>query len=414
MRSQITLATLRTSVVLGARLLVQSGTLLIIARLLGPNEYGAFAGITSLAVILGTLSTFGTHIVLLAEVSRNPFNRVQILPFAITTTLLCSCILLGIYILITLLISTESNISFGVKFSIGVSELLILPLITIPSAEHQGHGRIARSQLLMTFPLILRFIVAIVVWLVGSESPLPQYAYGYLCASVFALFVATRSLRDTWPPLSSWRLPTKGELQNTAGYALLNITAVGPTELDKTLAPRVLTATTAGIYSAGARIIGALTLPVIALMLSAMPKLFRDNHANVRRTGKFLIVLVGASLGYSVILDIALWLTAPMFDQLFGPQYTGMHYAIRWLCVAVPGMSLRITLGSILMSLRHPWLRAAFEFVGLVTLCIAALTLAPRYDLVGMALALAASEWSMAIIGALALVVIHQRRSGLI
>ncbi|MGH8403185.1 MAG: lipopolysaccharide biosynthesis protein, partial [Gammaproteobacteria bacterium] len=59
-KGPIARGTIRTGIVLGLRLLVQAGTLLLVARLLGPREYGAFAGVAALAVMLGTLATFGT------------------------------------------------------------------------------------------------------------------------------------------------------------------------------------------------------------------------------------------------------------------------------------------------------------------------------------------------------------------
>ena len=63
MQGPIARGTIRTSFVLGLRLLVQADMLLIVARMLGPHQFGAFAGVAALAVILGTLLTFGIHLV---------------------------------------------------------------------------------------------------------------------------------------------------------------------------------------------------------------------------------------------------------------------------------------------------------------------------------------------------------------
>lgn len=81
-RGPIARATIQTSFVLGLRLLVQAGTLLLVARMLEPFEFGAFAGIVALAVLLGTFSTFGTHLVLLGEMSKDPYQREHILSYA--------------------------------------------------------------------------------------------------------------------------------------------------------------------------------------------------------------------------------------------------------------------------------------------------------------------------------------------
>jgi O-antigen/teichoic acid export membrane protein len=399
MRGPIARATLRTSAVLGVRLFVQAGTLLLVARMLGPHDFGAFAGVAALAVMLGTLSTFGTHIVLLAEVSRDPQRRAGVLPFALSTTLICGSLLFALYLLLATTLLGAAGIGTSVLVALGLAELILQPLLNLPGAEHQGHGRIATSQLLITLPLALRLLAAATVWLLHPVDPLRDYAFGYLGASALALLVATLSLRHPWPALRDWRLPRLAELRHAAGYAVLNLTATGPAELDKTLALKLLPLAAAGVYAAGARVIGALTLPVIAMMLAALPRLFREGQVDRTRSNRLLRWVFAATLGYSLLLAAALWIAAPLFDLLFGPRYHGLGDTIRWLTLAVPGMALRIAAGGALMALGKPWMRVGFELGGLVVLTAAAFVLAPRLALSGIPLALACSEWTMALLG---------------
>lgn len=411
MRGPIARATLRTSAVLGVRLFVQAGTLLLVARMLGPHDYGAFAGVAALAVMLGTLSTFGTHIVLLAEVSRDPQRRAGVLPFALSTTLICGSLLFALYLLLATTLLGAAGIGTSVLVALGLAELILQPLLNLPGAEHQGHGRIATSQMLITLPLALRLLAAATVWLLHPVDPLRDYAWGYLGASALALLVATLSLRHPWPALRDWRLPRRAELRHAAGYAVLNLTGAGPAELDKTLALKLLPLAAVGVYAAGARVIGALTLPVIALMLAALPRLFREGQVDRTRSDRLLRWVFAAALGYSLLLAAALWVAAPLFDLLFGPRYHGLGDTIRWLTLAVPGMALRIAAGSALMALGKPWMRVGFELGGLVVLTAAAFVLAPRLALSGIPLALACSEWSMAILGWVSMTALERRRN---
>ena len=94
-----------------------------------------------------------------------------------------------------------------------------------------------------------------------------------------------------------------------------------------------------------------------------------------------------------------LWFAAPAVQWLFDSQYQGMGDMLRWLCLAVPGLILRLTVVSILMTQDKPWLRAGFEVFGMATLAIAAFALYPMFGPKGMALALAASEWGMVLAG---------------
>lgn len=396
--------TLRTTLVLGLRLLVQAGTLLLVARMLGPQLFGAFAGIAALALILGTLSTFGTHLVLLGEVSKDPARREQVLSYAVPVTLLCGGVLLAIYLAVCELALHTTGVTLPVLLAIGITETWLQPLFGLPAMEHLALGRVARSQLLQTLPLALRLVAAAAVFVLRPADPLASYAYGYLIASLIALVMATATAPGSWPAVRKWRLPNRAELRETAGYAALNITATSPAELDKTLATKLLPLGAAGVYAAGARVIGAITLPIGAMLLSSLPRLFREGWDQPKRTTRLLRWIFGAALGYSVVLTLVLWVIAPVFAWIFGAKYEGIQHVVHWLCLAVPGMTLRMAAGSILMALGKPWMRVGFEFAGLVILVAAASILATHFGAIGMPLALACSEWGMAAIGFTAIV----------
>lgn len=384
---------------MGLYLLVQAGTLLLVARMLGAHQFGAFAGVASLAVMLGTLSTFGVNIVLLGEVARAPSVRWRILAYGIPTTLLCGSILLVIYLLICSVGLRISGVSLFVLLAIGTTELWLQPLFSLAVFEHHGLGRIARSQLLRILPLVLRLAVAAILFAWHPANPLEAYAYAYPLISLVALALAVSTFPSGWPTPKCWRLPSLGELRGAAGYAALAMTASGPGELDKTLASKVLPLEAAGVYAVGARIIVAATLPVNAMLTSALPRLFREGRDQPDRTADLLLRIFGATAAYVSAVSLCLWLTAPVFDWFFGPRYQGLDHTVRWLCLAAPGLALRMAAGTVLMALGRPWVRVAFEVTGLAILIAAAVVLTARFGTLGMPLALACSEWAMAAIG---------------
>lgn len=399
MRGPIARATIRTTAALGLRLVAQAGTLLLVARMLGPETFGALTGVAALSVILGTLATFGTHLVLLGEVSKDPTRRTQILTYALPTTLVCGTALSLAYVLLCTTVLQSAGIPLPLLGMLAVAEILIQPLFALPAAEQQALGRIARSQLLMALPLMFRFGVAATVFLLAPADPLQAYVSGYLAASILAFVIATRAMPTRWPRWKEWRLPRKAQLQIAAGYAALNITAVGPAELDKTLATKLLPLEAAGHYSASARVIGAAMVPVSAMMLSALPRLFREGRSEPERTRRLLYLVLAVATIYSAMLAGLLWITAPAVAMLFGAHYSSLAEFLRWLCFAIPGMALRLSAGSVLMALSRPWMRVAFETAGLAILTLAALILNQRLGASSMAAALTLSEWTMALVG---------------
>lgn len=402
LKGSLALSTIRTSLVLGLRLVVLALTLWLLARVLGPARFGGFASAAALAVMMGALSNFGTHLVLLGEVSREPSRLQQTLIHTVPTTLVAGALLLGAYLCIVTLILPQIDIPFPLLVALGVAELLLQPLLLMVSMVHQAASRAARSQLLMVVPLLLR--LGVVACAVLTADPLYSYVLGYLAASMIALLVATASLENGWPPIKEWRLPAPEELRHAAGFALISLTNQGTAEADKVMLPRLLTLQQAGIYASASRVVAALTLPVAALMISALPRLFRAGSEHSATTNRLLRWIYSVALLYGAAVAVALWYCAPLLEQLFGTQFLGMAETIKWLLIAVPGMILRLVAGAVILALGKPWMRAAFELGGLITLACAAIALTPRLAVQGMTLAVAIGEWTMALTG-LALIV---------
>lgn len=406
LKGPIAVGAIRTSFVLSLRLLVQAGTLLLVARLLGPDEFGAFAGIASLAVLLGTLSTFGTQLVLLSEVSKEPSRRDDVLPYAIPTTLLCGGLLFGIYLAVAYWILPANSMPWLALLAIGFTEVVLQPLFGLMSTEHHALGRVARAQLMQNGPLTLRLLTAAIIFLVDLSPVLSIYAGGYLAASMLVLLFGAYSLPKKWPNWRSWRLPKIAEWRHAFGYAAINISKTGPTELDKTLAMKLLPLEVAGIYAAGTRVVGAISLPVTAMILAALPRLFRYEKV---LPGRLLGWMLISALCYGLLVSSILWLTAPFFETAFGDDYHGVEGVIRWLCIAVPGMSLRHVLGNILVTFGKSWTRIVCEAFGLSILVAMGVMLSNKYGLHGMIFSIIFFEWVMVVLFVLCIARIRGR-----
>lgn len=395
-KGPIARATFRTSLVLGLRLLAQAGTLLLLARLLGPEGFGAFAAVAALAVLLGTLSTFGMHLVVLRDLSQDPTQRNRVLPVALGTTALCGAVLFLAYAALCLGWLRLAMAGPLLVACVGVSELLLQPLLSIATMERQAHGQIARSQLLAISPQLMRLVAVCLIWLSGSAHPLSLYALCHVGACTIALGIGLSTMAEPWPAPNRWRIPDRRTWGDSSSYAVLNVAASGPTELDKALAGHLLPLGVVGLYAAASRAVGAVALPVIAMMLSALPRLFRESSRGGGRLVRWLLASAGL---YGALAGVLLWFFAPVIEWMFGPGYDGIAVFVQWLAFAAPGMGLRIATASTLMSIGHPWVRAVIELSGLALLAILAWSLATPAWPKGLVVAVIVSEWAMALVG---------------
>jgi len=397
MRGPIARATLRTSAVLGLRLLAQAATLLIVARLLGPVQFGAFVGMAALAVMFGALSTFGTHLLLLREVSRAPDKPPQWLPIAFAATLLCGTALLLVYLAVTMLWLSPAGMSAVALLAIAISDIVVLPLLALPAVLRQGQGQIARAQVLVVLPQVMRLIAASTVMLWHPDAALTVYALAYALAALACLPIAWHTLPAGWAEGWRWTLPSWTQWREASGYAVLNLSALGPNELDKTLAVHLLPAAAAGTYAAGSRVLGPLVLPVLAMMISALPRMFRTQDEPSNRS-RLLRVTLFIAMAYGLLAGVALWVAAPVIAWAFGERYADLVGTLHWLAFAVPGLSMRYVISNILMTSDQPLSRVVIELFGLFILWMVAI-FAEKYGAAGMAGALVCAEWGMVLFG---------------
>jgi len=392
-------ATMRTSAVFGLRLLVQAGTLLVLAWLLGAEQFGVFAGISALAVLLGALSTLGTHLVLLGEASKDYSRCLAVCSYAIPTTLVFGLLLFIIYLSFCLSFLSHLDVGLFVLISIGLAELVLQPLLQFPSSQYVAQGKVAFSQLLQVFPLAMRLVAASALLFIPAVDVLMLYSVGYFLASCLALLLAYVALGASFPAPAQWRLASANELKFSAGFAITNLSSHAPQELDKTLAVNILPLKIAGNYSIAARIVSAAILPIIAMALSALPRLFREQgDDNSRKLQNGMLV---AAFFYGVAIAFLIWLLAPLFLLVLGEQYHAVGSIMGWLCWMLPAISLRFALGSIFIGFDKPWARVCLELGSVAAFVVAAIVMVVWLDfsIEGFLVSLICAEWLSVLAG---------------
>lgn len=393
-KGPIALATLRTGSVLGLRLIAQTGTLLLLASTLAVGEFGLYTGLGAMAVLLGTLANFGTHLTLLRDVSRNSIGADEAIRLALGTTVFCGAALLFIYVAVTFVWLSIPHNTFWAVLCLGIAEVFLQPFLVVAAMELHGRGQTARSQLLLILPLLLRFLLIFLVAWFAPESPLLWCASGHLIAVMVALGYVVMRMSAVWREPSKWLLARRSRWRDLAGYAVMNTSANGVSEIDKVLAVRLLPFEFAGIYSAASRIVGALVLPVMAMILAAIPRLFRDGAASGRQLQYWLFALAS---GYGLLVAVAIAFAAPWIESLLGVTYAGVGELIHILAYAVPAMCVRTAAMNMLTTLEQPWMRICLELVGWSFIVVMAIILVRTQAGTGLALSIICAEWFLAI-----------------
>ena len=365
---------LQTTSVLFLKIVIQGATLLTLTRLLPPGDFGLLVGIASLAMMIGTLSPYGTNLLIIKSISDTEDQQREILEKSLGTTLGLSSLLFLAYILIAPQILPGSDTYLIPIILIGASEIVLQPFITLCSSYQIKQNEAARSQITMLSPMALRLIFAIALYILDSKSALLHYSIFYPILSIACIIFSAHKLTPHWPSVKSWRILSASEIKKSFSYAVVEVSNKAGSEIDKILSVQLLPLNHAGAYSTAARIIGAINTPIIGMVLAHLPGLFKASNDPSKRKNMHK-KLFFITMFYGISLAIVTYLAAPLITRFFSSQYSQIETFIEIMSLSIPALTLRLTGSNILVSISGANYRAILETTGIGVLILCSLLL---------------------------------------
>ena len=338
---------------MGIRMGGQMVVFLVVARVLGVESYGAYVAVLALASAFGGLAGFGANALLVRDVARGRLSFPDALGRTLAGIWVSVPPLLLTYLLIAWLM-LRGVVSWIPIVAIGFAEVVLAPLLFTAVSAYQAHERMDRAAWMVIIPIIPRGIGALaMVALVQVIPPawyLPLWSLLYAIAALLAVSYAFvwvraelgRAADMPWSlVLKLWR---EGYPFSIGGMALKIYS-----EIDKTMLVRLSSLETAGIYSAGYRVVDMANVPLRALLSSAMPRFFRagaDSHCHALG---YALRMAPLPMAYAAAIGMAMYLLADILPWILGDEYGQSATAVRYLAflplVAAPRMLLQSALG---------------------------------------------------------------------
>lgn len=405
-------STARTTVVLVLRLVTLAASLVLLARLLPPELYGPYAALASLAVLLGLLPTLGCGYIMLSQASRDSKAIEYIWRAAWPLSLCVGAILLGLLMVAISWMGMDRYLGHFIPAGIGIIELFMMPLIQLCSWIHQANNQVARGQLLQWLPLGLRLAATLPCLAISHDQRLNTFVLLQILAATIALIMSLGVTLKRFELQSTPRLISAPELRQGLSYCAMHVMAMNPSEIDKIAITQYASAHEAGIYAITNRVLGALMTPISALLLVAQPDLFQmgEQRSARRRQLIRLIFLYGSAGG--ILATLTMVLGGQILPWLFGSNYLDVSHLAPFIAAAALPLALRISSGTVLVALGHPFHRLIFEIVGVITLLALISRLVPAYGLTGAAIALGCAELLMAVVGWFLVAYVLRRQPG--
>ena len=315
----------------GGGFLLQAVYFVLIARLLGPSEYGLYAGAFALTSILGQYSAVGSGTLFLRYVNadRKQFS-VYWGNILVTTTVVSVVIVVALALLSRKVLGAGT---LGVTLMAAVANCFCFQLTASAARVFQTFEQLRITAGLTLANNLARTLAAGAMLLALHRATAYQwsvatFALSLLAAGASVLVVTVRFGRPSFSPAQSRRNLLEG-----FGYSFAGSTATAYNDVDKTMLSHYGMNAANGIYSMAYRIIDVATIPVLAIREAAMPRFFRDGLGGIRGAAPLAVLLLKRAFPLGVLAAGIVYITAPLVPRLAGSGFQEAVVALRWLCL---------------------------------------------------------------------------------
>jgi O-antigen/teichoic acid export membrane protein len=314
----------------GVRALFQFLYFVLLARALGPAEYGAFVGVLALVIFLSPFASWGSGNLLIKHVARDPARFPERWGAALATTLLSGSLLVLLAMLITgLVFGWETALRLALPIALG--EMLGTRLSDVASQAFQAVQRMQGTTAIWAGMALARLVGVLVL------MALPGKASAFLWAWVYAVSgVGFGVLSVLWVnaalgrPRLSLR-PMRGEWREGFYFAVGLSSHGAYNDMDKALLARMVSDTTAGVYAAAYRLIDAAFIPVRALLYASYPRFFQEGGKGLDSAVQFARRLLLPALIMASGATLALVALGPWLPRLLGEGFRASFEVLVWL-----------------------------------------------------------------------------------
>ena len=387
-----------------ARLGAQAVYFLLIARALGPRQYGAFAAVVAAVAIAYPFVGNGTGNLMVQRVARDR----RLLPASLGNALFMT---LATGLLLSLLVAPACRwalppvIPASVILLVAMSDLVVYRLVDVACLAFQSVERLDWTAHLNFFSSLMRLAGIAVVVLVRRPTvvawSVAYLATSTLCSLAAIYCVMTRLGRPRFNNLGRVRAGLREGFYFSTSLSAQTIY----NDVDKTMLARLVTLDAAGIYAAAYRLIDMSFMPVRALLAAAYPSFFRRGSNGISGSLSFAMELLPRPLAYSAAVAACMALAAPLVPLILGPDYARTAEALRWLAVLPVLKTCHYFAADALTGADHQGLRTLVQVMVAGFNVLLNLWLIPTYSWRGTAWSslacdgvLAAALWSCALV----------------
>lgn len=313
-----------------SRLVAGVGVFVLIARSLGPSEFGLFVAISSVVTFIVPFANLGAPLLLVQRIRRDGRPMEESFGAAIGMTIAVG--LGAAAILLPILVAVLHRAPPSAVIGVAVGEFVFGGIMSACAYSAIAAGNLRASAAVTLLDCVGRLSAA--VWLTVWSTPsvtswaLAQCAADAITAAVALIFtVRSRGIR-----LKLTR-PTRRDAIDGLPYCA-SIAAFSVQDgIDKPLMVRFGWNVDAGWYGAAYRIPALAFVPVQALVVATFNRSFSVGRSGMAATIALARRLLLPSLLYSIVAAGLIVVLAPAARPFLGHDFDGALPMLKWLAI---------------------------------------------------------------------------------
>jgi len=314
----------------GVRVLAQAVYFLLLARTLGPEEYGAYVGVLALVVLLAPFASWGSGNILIKHVAHSPDQFPVRWGAALATTLVSGSLLVFLAVsLSAAFFGWERALTLALPLALG--EMFGTRLSDVAGQAFQAVQRMAGTSTVWAGITFSRLFGLVFFLLLPGEKVAALWAWFYALTGigfgVFSVFWAGRKLG--WGPLSL--RPMRGEWWD-GFYFAVGLSSYGVyNDIDKALLVRFSSEREAGVYGVAYRFVEAALIPMRALVYASYPRFFESGGKSLSAARNLALKLTKISLLFAFLMSAFLLMAKPVIAWILGDEFSNFEEVLVWL-----------------------------------------------------------------------------------
>lgn len=392
----------------GLSYVVQGLYFVILARLLGSNQYGVLAGAAALVAVVSQYSTLGSGLIFLRYVSPD-YSRFREYwgNILMATAVIGSLLVLALHLTGRWLVGSQSA---SILIILAIGDCLCQQLSSSASQVFQAFEKMKITASLNFMTNLLRLLLAAGMLVVLRKATAWQWAMASLVVSVAAAAMAFIAVTRHfgWPKF----VPRLFAARAGEGFifAISGSTTAVYNDIDKVMLGHYGMTVANGVYSMAYRVVNIGTMPIMSIFNAAFPRFFREGAKGILHTEPYARKLLKRTAVMGIVLAAGMFVFAPIIPHLVGKSFSQSVLALRWLCLIPFFRCFHLSAGDAIAGAGHQKFRLLSQSIAAAGNFGMNLYLIPHCSWVGAAWASLATDGCLGIMNWVFLLAICRRQ----